>query len=113
MNSDRAILVFLGVFAAAFSVLYVIAMELNWAAFTYHPRPGIFEIGAKPPHNGPAMYWYGWMTTAALGALTAGVLAMVGLANLLSAKVWLVIGWLVPVGAMAAAAYFMLPFFTR
>jgi hypothetical protein len=113
MNSDRAFLVFFGVFAAAFAVLYVIAMELNWAAFTYHPRLGLFELGAKPPRTGPAMYWYGWMATSALGGLTAAVLAMVGLANFLSAKAWLLISWVVPVGAMAAAAYFMLPFFTR
>lgn len=113
MNSARPFLVFFGVFAAGFAVLYVIAMELNWAAFTYHPRLMIFEIGTKPPQSGPAMYWYGWLITAALGGLTAGVLAMVALSNFLSAKIWLMVGWLVPAVAMAVAVYFMLPFFTR
>lgn len=113
MESSRPLLVLFGVFAAVFAVLYVVAMELNWAVFTYHPRPMEFDIGTQPPRNGPAMYWYGWMTTAALGGLAAGLIAMVAMARRLPAKLWLAVGWLVPAGAMVVAVYFMLPFFTR
>ena len=112
MESSRPLVLF-GVFAAVFAVLYVIAMELNIAAFTYHPRLMAFDIGTQPPRNGPAMYWYGWMTTAALGGMAAGLAAMLVLSRRLSAKLWLAIGWVVPAGAMVVAVYFMLPFFTR
>ena len=113
MESSRPLLVLFGVFAAVFAVLYVFAMELNWAAFTYHPRLMEFELGTQPPRNGPAMYWYGWLTTAALGGLAAGLAAMAVLTRQLSANLWLTMGWLVTAGAMLVAVYFMLPFFTR
>ena len=113
MASANRFLVFFGVFAAAFAVIYVFAMELNWAAFTYHPRLVEFELGAKPPRSGPAMYWYGWMATAAMGGLAAGAVAVAVLARRLPAKFWLALGWLVPAGAMIVTIYFMMPFFTR
>jgi hypothetical protein len=113
MDSSRPFLVFFGVFAAAFAVIYVFAMELNWAAFTYHPRLVEFDIGAKPPRSGPAMYWYGWMTTSALGGLAAGGAAVAMLSRTVPAKLWFALGWLVPAGAMLVSIYFMMPFFTR
>ena len=113
MDSSRSLLVLFGVFAAVFAVLYVIAMELNWAVFTYHPRIMEFDIGTQPPRNGPAMYWYGWMTTAVLGGIVAGIVARLALARKFPATLWLALGWLVPAGAMVVAVYFMLPFFTR
>jgi len=105
-------LVFCAVFAAVAAALYIAAVELNWAAFTYHPRLGVFGWGAEPSRNGPAMYWYGWVTTAGLGGLVvAGGAAAV--ANHMSQRVLLALGWLVPVVAMLEALRYTLPFFTQ
>ena len=63
------------VFAVAYAVAYVIAVEGNYALFTYHPAIGEFGAGVQKAKDGPAMYWYGWMTTAGIAASAAGVLA--------------------------------------
>ena len=105
-------LVFWSAFAAVAGVLYVVAMELNWAAFTYHPRLIEFGLGVERPRSGPAMYWYGWIATATGGGLVAGMLAL-GAARGLAARYWLLVGWVVPAAAMIAACYFMIPFFTK
>lgn len=110
--SSDAPLAFWATFAAVASVLYVVAMELNFAAFTYHPRLVEFGLGVEAPRSGPAMYWYGWLTTAALGGLVAGLVAVLAARRIGTANLWLAIGWLVPAAAMAAALYFMIPFFT-
>jgi len=93
-------------------VLYVFAMEMNLAAFTYHPRLVEFGLGVEPPRSGPAMYWFGWITTSIGGGLVAGAIALVA-AHGLAARYWLWLGWLAPAGAMIAACYFMIPFFTK
>jgi hypothetical protein len=119
--SDRATplpsisgLAFWAAFAAVAAVLYVVAMELNWAVFTYHPRLGTFALGVEAPRSGPAMYWYGWLTTAAGGGVVAGAAASVAArarSDRTASALALWLGWLVPAGAMATALYFMIPFF--
>lgn len=106
-----ATVVFWAAFAAAFGVLYVVVMELNLAAFTYHPRLVEFALGVEPRKSGPAMYWYGWLTTAACGGLLAGLLAMLAARRIGAAKLWLALGWLAPAGAMLTVIYFMSAFF--
>lgn len=109
--SPRA-LVFCTVFAAASAALYIVAMRMNWAAFTYHPRIARFGWGPEPSGNGPAIYWYGWLTTAALGGLvTAGTAA--GIATRVPERMLLALGWLVPLLAMLTALYYTWPFFTK
>ena len=44
------------IFAAAFAVIYVLAVEFNWALFTYHPKPGEWGWLVEPAKNGPPMY---------------------------------------------------------
>src|SRR5262249_60191730 len=63
------------VFSTAFAVFYLISATFNYALFTYHPLLHEIDLLAQPVKAGPAMYWYGWMTTAAIGAL---VVAAVG-----------------------------------
>lgn len=62
-------------FVIVFAVVYVIAVENNYALFTYHP--GLGELGplAEPPRDGPAMYWYGWMAMAGMVALIGSAIA--------------------------------------
>ena len=110
--SSTSGLAFWAGFALTASILYVVAMEMNWAALTYHPRPVDFDLGTQPPRDGPAMYWYGWMTTSALGGVVGGIVAAV-LARQVPGRVWLGLGWVLPALAMAASLYFMIPFFTK
>ena len=59
---------------------------------------------------GPAMYWYGWTATAAVGAVPAGVAAAI-VPERWARRVWP--GWplAVPVAAMVACVYLTLPWF--
>jgi len=98
------------IFAAAFAVIYVCAVELNWALFTYHPRLGEWGWLAQAPKSGPAMHWYGWLATSALGA-TAVSLAYLPLARRWPPPLWL--GWVIPLAVMASFLYFLRSFFLR
>jgi len=69
--------VFAVTFGIAFCVIYVICTEVNLPLFTYHPATGDLGPLYQPPGRGPAMYWYGWMLTALLGALVLALLATV------------------------------------
>jgi hypothetical protein len=102
---------FSAVFGATFAVLYVVAMEMNIAAFTYHPRLMEFGLGTEPARSGPAMYWFGWMTTSAIGGLVLGAVASI--LPVRGARPWYALAWLLPLGAMLASLYFMIPFFTK
>ena len=98
------------IFAAAFAVIYVIAEQTNWALVTYHPRIGELDWLAQPARSGPAMYWYGWIATALLGA-SALSLAALPLTRRWQPPVW--IGWAVPLAVMLAFVYLMRGFFLR
>jgi hypothetical protein len=71
MNLDRAF----PVFSVAFAVLYLVATYFNLALVTYHPALRELQFLAQPPKAGPAMYWYGWIMTTAIGAFVAGAVA--------------------------------------
>jgi hypothetical protein len=98
------------VFAAAFAVIYVLAVQMNWALVTYHPRLGEWELLTAPPKSGPAMYWYGWMMTAAIGAICVS-LAALPLQGHLKPPIW--IGWTVPLLVMGVFVYLFRSFFLR
>jgi hypothetical protein len=63
------------VFSTVFAVLYLLAATFNYALFTYHPLLHELDLLAQPAKAGPAMYWYGWITTAAIGALVVAAVA--------------------------------------
>ncbi|HLI98222.1 MAG TPA: hypothetical protein VKT76_00755 [Bradyrhizobium sp.] len=98
------------VFAAVFAVIYVLAVEGNWALFTYHPRLGEWEWLAQPARTGPPMYWYGWLATSALGATAASLLSW-PLLRQRSTPYWL--GWTVPLVVMVIFCYLFRGFFLR
>lgn len=110
MTASRA--AFAITFACVFSVLYVICVEYNLALVTYHPAIKEFEFLTTPPKTGPAMWWYGWLLTSAVGAAIAG-----GLAALLPASVtqhlWPGLAWLVPLAVLAVFCYLLRGFFLR
>ena len=112
MIAGRSLSVFTIVFAVAYAVLYVLAVQYNRALFTYHPALEEFGFLVEKPKDGPAMYWYGWMATSAIGAFAiAGVVAWLpnGAAN----RVWPGWSWLAPLSVMAAFCYILRGFFTR
>ena len=98
------------IFAAAFAVIYVFAVELNWALFTYHPKLREWAWLAQPTKSGPPMYWYGWLATAFLGA-SAVSLAALPLVRRWPPPVW--IGWVIPLAVMATFVYLLRGFFLR
>ena len=98
------------VFAAAFAVIYLVAVEQNWALFTYHPKLGEWGWLVQPTRTGPPMYWYGWLTTSALGATLASLLTW-PMTRRWSPQFWL--GWMVPLVVIFAFVYFFRDFFLR
>ena len=107
------------VFGATFAVFYVIALAKDLALFTVFPSLGIVLAGTHHSRDvadpamgflAPAMYWYGWAATAALGALTFGLVATL-LPGRWTRAFWLGWVWLVPALSMIACVYLTLPWF--
>lgn len=108
MNASRA----LPVFSVAFAVLYVLSMDNNWALFTYLPRsrefdPLVFMPAAKA---GPAMYWYGWLATSAIGAAIVAAIVAAMPANG-AARRWSVLTWAVPLVVILTIVYILRSWF--
>ena len=91
-------------------MVYVVAVEANWALVTYHPRLGEWEWLTKPSKSGPAMYWFGWIGTTILAASAISLLAL-PLTRRWQPPVW--IGWAVPLAVMAVFVYLLRSFFLR
>ena len=100
------------VFAIAFAMIYAPTMDYNWTLATYHPIQGIWQFGRAPPLAGgsPAMYWYGFVITAALGALVlTGLVALVP-DKLLERVPWRNLTWIVILCSIAYITYVLLPY---
>jgi hypothetical protein len=100
------------VFTVVYSVTYLIAVQNNYALFTYHPALEEFGPLVQPPRDGPAMYWYGWIATAAIVALVAAVLARF-MPGGLAQRLWSGWSWAVPIASMVVFSYMLSGFFTR
>ena len=83
-------------YGAAFAILYAVALKLDLALFTVYPS-----------HDGPPMHWYGWIATAALGALMAGLVAAL-LPDRLTRWLWPGWSWVAAALAMIACVYLTL-----
>ena len=106
-------------YGVAFAMLYVIAVKLDLALFTVYPS--IWRRATGTHHSRdtagpsigsflPAMYWYGWTATAALGALIFGLIAAF-LPDRWTHRVWLGWVWVAPVAGEIACVYLTLPWF--
>jgi hypothetical protein len=100
------------VFSVVYAVAYMIAVESNYALFTYHPALGEFGWWVEPPRDGPAMYWYGWMTTAGIVAAVAGAMAY-PLPERAGQRLWSGWSWMVPLSGMVVFSYLLRGFFTN
>src|SRR5262245_34898553 len=117
MTPSRSFRRFAFAYAPAFAVLYALALAKDLAMITVYPTLGIFVLGTQHSQDAsssvggvPAMYWYGWTATAALGALMLSIIAAFLLerwVRLISLK-WL---WLMPASAMIVCVYLALPWF--
>jgi hypothetical protein len=112
MNLVRSFPLFAIVFAAAYAILYVLAVEYNWALFTYHPALEEFGLLVEKPREGPAMYWYGWIATAALGAFVIAAIVS-WIPESLSKRVWPGWSWAIPAAMMAFVVYVLRGYFLR
>jgi hypothetical protein len=100
------------VFTVVYAVAYVIAVWHNYALFTYHAVPGTIAMGVEKPHDGPAMYWYGWMATAAIAAIGACLIASL-VPERLAKAVWPGWSWAAPTGVLLCFAYLLRGYFLR
>ena len=84
MMASNALRRFAFAYGTTFAVLYVVVLKLDLALFTVYPTLGIVLLGTHHSRDvvgpsmgfvAPAMYWYGWTATAALGALIVGLIA--------------------------------------
>lgn len=101
----------LPVFSAAFAVLYVIAMYFNIAMFVYYPAPAQWHWHDTPGLPGPAMYWYGWIANAAVGA--AIIAALVALLPASLRRQSATVAWLVPLASMLTILFILRGWFIR
>jgi hypothetical protein len=100
-------------FAIAFAVLYLLCVEFNWALFTYHPALEEFGLLAQAPKDGPAMYWYGWLATSALGAIVITALAAWLPGSWAKTTAGANLSWAIPLVVMMAFFYILRRYFLR
>jgi len=101
-------------FSIAFAVLYVLAMDNNWALFTYLPRARQFHplVYSPPQGAGPGMYWYGWLATSAIAAaVIAGIAAAVPATG--TARRWSGLTWAVPLAVILVIVFLLRSWFIR
>jgi hypothetical protein len=100
------------IFGIAFAVIYAPTMDFNWTLATYHPIQGIWQLGRAPSLGGgsPAMYWYGFVFTAALGALAVTALAALIPDKLMDRMPWRSLAWLVPLCSIIYIGYVLYPY---
>jgi hypothetical protein len=112
MRVSPSYAVFTVTFAAVFAVVYFLAVENNWALFTYAPATGTFAPLLTPATAGPTMYWYGWIATAAIAAALVAVFASL-VPESLAKWLWPGLSWAVPVAALVAFGYLLSGYFLR
>ena len=94
------------VFGICFGILYVVCDMAALPMFTYHPGTDRIDPGFAPARRdeGPAMYWYGWIATSALGASILGLLAAL-LPEKIRRQIPLALAWVVPVVLLPVLIY--------
>ena len=97
----------------------MVALKLDLALFTVYPSLGVIILGTHHSQDiaapsmaflAPAMYWYGWTATAALGALMLSIIVAV-FPERWTPRISLTWIWMLPAAAMIACVYLTLPWF--
>ena len=102
----------LPVFSIAFAVIYVASVQYNLAVITYHPQLAQWGLLVEAPRQGPAMYWYGWLITSAVGAAVIAALSLALPARGVE-RASAVLVWLVPIVMIGVIAYIIRGYFLR
>ena len=119
MTSSRAFRRFAFAYGTAFAVFYVAALKLDLALFTIYPAQSVVLWGMHRSRDvvdpamsflAPAMYWYGWTASAALGAAVFALVAAV-FPERWARRLWPGWLWVVPAAAMIACVYLTMPWF--
>jgi hypothetical protein len=108
-------------YGTGFAIVYAIARVRGLALFTVYPSLGIVLLGthhsrdvADPAMDflAPEIWWYGWTSTATLGALLIGSIA--ALFPVWWSR-WFRPGWvwMAPLLAMVACFYLTIPWFRQ
>src|SRR5476651_1750542 len=94
------------VFGITVAILYVVCDLAALPMFTYHPGTDRIDPGFAPARRdeGPAMYWYGWIATSALGASILGLLVSL-LPETIRSKIPLALAWVVPIVLLPVLIY--------
>lgn len=109
---------FVFAYGAAFALFYAVAHARGLALFTVYPSQAIVLLGTHRSRDvadpvldflAPEMYWYGWVASAAVGALVIGLIAALLPSRLYG--FWACCAWVVPALAMIACVYLTLPWF--
>ena len=119
MTSSNSFRRFAFAYGTSFAVLYVIALKMDLALFTVYPSLGVVIWGTHHSRDvvapamaflAPAMYWYGWTATAALGAF---VFSLAAAAVPQKWTRWFRQEWVcvAAVAAMSACVYLTMPWF--
>jgi hypothetical protein len=59
---------------AVFAVIYPFILNFGWQLFTYYPALGEVTLFNHPPsQKSDAMKWFGYVTTAAIVSVVAGL----------------------------------------
>src|SRR5215510_71782 len=105
-------------YATAFAVVFVVVRARGLALFTVYPKQGVVLPGMHRSRDvvdpamgylAPEMFWYGWIASAAIGALVIAILAAALPDRWCRFWRWCV--WVVPATAMIACVYLTLPWF--
>ncbi len=82
----------LAVFSLVSAVVYVLAYNFGWQLFRYYPLVNQVTLQALSKTAGPAMMYYGWLSTATLAGLAAALVVP----NRLAARLPSATAWIVP-----------------
>jgi hypothetical protein len=55
------------IFSILFGIVYMTCFYMDFAPFRYYPDASAFHL-RRHPEAGPAILWYGWLTTAAVAS---------------------------------------------
>ena len=62
------------IFSMLFGIVYLTCFYMDWSPFRYYPDARRFHLKITP-QDGPAILWYGWVTSAAV--ISAAIAAVV------------------------------------
>lgn len=104
----------LPIFSILFPIVYEPTMYYNWPVFTYVPQSGVWHLFRyiPPASEGPGMFYYGWLVTAALVAAVVAF-AFSTLPERMTARVPANLTWIAPVAVMLMLLDILSPWFTR